>query len=220
MKTTFQILFFFYSFNLVAQNLMFSSGYVRNSYYSFSDEEGYQHSKYEPGSGYSAFAGYDSIVVDSIAFDIVISFNNYMGHVNASNGTHISSSWTDIETNMARVGLSIIPLRFAIGKNLKIKSGIDLNYLIKNKIKGTKGYYFMATGDIDTLNGPKDNIVNHFSFGLILKAEYEIRLSEKLFLVPQYMINLGLTNEFRNIETNTKSIRQIFGIGLMKKIAN
>ena len=219
MKTLFKILILFYSFNLNAQDLIFGGGIIINSYYSFTgNDEGYLYSEYKPGEGYSAFIGYEGVAIDSTPFDLIISFNNYKGHIYTSNGGHVGSRWTNLEAEISRIGLTFIPLRFNIGQNLKIKSGIDMSWLVFNHFKGTQGYYFLASGDIDTLNGPQKEIVNKFSVGMTIKIQYEISLSENLYLVPQYMINLGLSNEFRNIEVNTKSFKQFFAVGLMKKL--
>ena len=58
----------------------------------------------------------------------------------------------------------------------------------------------------------------NFGVGLNARVAYYIPMQKGWSLVPQYQIYAGFSNEFKDIESETRSIRHYLAIGLAKRL--
>lgn len=210
----------FFSFtDVMGQNLEFSGGINYNRFFSTEKDGGHLRTKHYDDYGYSIGIGIEDIKLDSLLFRFTLKLDNYKGKFHLINGGLGGESTTDAFVDKYTISLGIYPLNFKIFKNLKISFGGELNYLIKESETGYKSSWQM--GQPDTYILLKDGTIeknNKFNFGLICRIGYNIQLKNNWFIVPQYVFYRGLTEEFKDIEVQTKSLRHYFEIGIIRHL--
>lgn len=226
MKRLVLILLVFHSLtglkNLEGQSIGVFGGGSRNNFYSFSKYQGDNYvGKYSPGFGYSFGISFENINCDTILFPIrfTLNLNNYKGQIYVYNGGLGGGSATTGEVNKYTLGLGIYPVNFRlILKKIQINIGGEFSFLIREKTIGEKSFWRMgAPNKTTTFENSGIQINRTYYFGLITRFSYDIRLKNNWFIVPQYFLYYGITNEFKNIEGKIKSKKQCLEFGLKKR---
>lgn len=126
---------------------------------------------------------------------------------------------TKAEVDKYIISLGIYPVNLHVLKNTNISIGGHLGFLLANKTTGYKISW--GTGmpmNIVSLDNDSIQINNGFYYGLSGIISYSFKITNNLSIVPQYIIYIGLRDEFKNSLAKTKSLRQNLEIGFVKKI--
>ena len=219
LKLLFSILFFLHFININGEKIELSGGLIKNNYFDYSHDKEHFRSKYSSGNGYSIGFSLEKNIIDSFLLKSTFKVENFEGALYTSNGGLAGNRVTDIEVNTLCIGLDIYPLNTKILKVINLNFGVSCNYLLKNEITGFQSWSGYFANGIQYFSSQNSNSINNnFRIGVICRFAYEILVHNNLFLLPQYLFYLGLTNEFRNIEANTKSNRHSIEIGIMYKL--
>jgi hypothetical protein len=204
--------------NLNGQDIELAGGININKFYDFPKDDGIS-THYKGDNSYTLAISCGDTLFNSFYSKFGLILDNYKGSIYTIGGALGGGSSTKADVNKTILSLNISPLNFRIDKDLRLNLGLSFNYLLKHKMIGYHtGQQLGYTGQYISLENNSDPYVNNFTFGLTGCIAYELKFKETWSLVPQYLINVGLKNEFRNLEANTKSLRQYFEIGILKRL--
>lgn len=202
-----------------SQKIYVQGGANYGSFYDFVTSEGPVFADYDRQLGFSFNVGIQELKLDStFKPTIAIGFEQYGGDFYASDaglGGGVSESGTLIKRI---IDLEFYPLHVTFLKNATISAGFEVNYCFSKKLSGYRSEYQMGVSNIpDTdLNSIKGFVVP-INFGLNLTAGYEFKLGNVL-IKPTYKYFLGLLSDFNYIQSNAKSQRHIFQLGIGYKL--
>lgn len=216
MKAIFTLFIIISSSILFGQSIDISGGANINYFYTTKyDYSGVSQNK--KGYGYSFGLGMQDLYIDSIPIRFNIGFDNYRGHILIYNGMAGGGTTTSATVSRYDINLSLYPLNFKMFKRkFLVNVGCEFLYLIKENTTGTQSFghgYTHIIKDIKELN-----INNKYNFGFSCRLAYLLKISDNWFLTPQYLLSLGLTKDFRNIQSNTKSLKNLFLFGITRNI--
>ena len=173
-------------------------------------------SEYKNGNGFVLGGAIEEIKTDWIKWRFTLHFEKYNGEFNISDGS-LGGGYTNEATfEKSIIALGLYPLKIKVTKNLRINFGIIISRMINENIKGTHYSWVMNKG---LWSYPIDNSKRYSNRGMIgfqTRLAYQIKLSEKFALLPQYHFYYGISSEFKL--TPTRAMRHYFSIGLSKTI--
>lgn len=82
------------------------------------------------------------------------------------------------------------------------------------------GIYQRWGKDIGIRMSPIIDYNSQFSFGPKARLSYDLKLTKRLSIRPQYAFYFGLTNEFQEQPKTAKAIRHYFGLGIACNVQN
>jgi len=223
------LLFFLLSLSITAsaQSLEFNFGTHLNNLYDFKEKNGPYTSSYSPKVGYDLNVGIDDIYLNTMRLRFTLGLSIYGGGIKASQGENGGNYSMNGEIEKTVLRLGFYPVNFRIKKRLNISIGPQFSMLIHEKIKGTYDEWHVEYNEYNNqyivessgnLNERYDSYNARYYVGANIRIAYRIPLSEDFYLVPQYALYIGISNEFVEFPNITKSINNILGIGIKRKI--
>jgi hypothetical protein len=208
---------------IISQRIEYTGGINRNRFYDFKNDDNYHYyrSDYEVGKGFSFGFSVEDIRTDSIPMRLTLNVSNYKGTVNVADGYLNGGSRSEFTANKYVISAGIYPLNFKYKKNIHFNLGLQIDYLIAQSIIGNHYYYHGLEAE-EKVSLTNTNLYYYIDvqrniyFGVALRISYDIPLPNDWFIVPQYSFYFGLTKEFKNIESNTNSLRHLFSLGFSK----
>ncbi len=209
-------------FNLYAQNIEVVGGVNQNNFYdSFGVENFSDHSSssYSSGLGYTFGVGIEELKIGWLNLRFTLGLERYSGEIELSEESYVWSQSLEAEIEKTVFSFGFYPLNFKILDKIDVNLGSEVSWLINENVKGTTSVY----GDLvqyenKDLNDFDDEFNSQTYFGFAGRLAYDIKLSEKFTLSPQYVYYLGLLEEFEGFLGNTSSFRQHFSIGIQKAL--
>lgn len=202
-----------------SQKIYVQGGANYGSFYDFVTSEGPNFSDYKGQFGFSFNVGIQELKLDSTFKPTVsIGFEQYGGDFYAS-GAGLGGGVSESGTLIKRIiDLEFYPIHIKFLKYASISAGFEVNYCFSKKLTGYRSEYQMGVSNIPytDLNSIKGFVVP-INFGLNLTAGYEFKLGN-VFIKPTYKYFLGLLSDFNYIQSNAKSQRHIFQIGIGYKL--
>lgn len=224
-----RLLFFLLSLSVTtsAQSLEFNFGTHLNNFYDFKDKSGHYTASYPSKVGYDLNVGIDDIYLYDVRLRFTLGISRYGGDVKASHSAHSGSYSMDGQIEKTVLRLDYYPMNFRIKKQLNINIGHQFSMLIHEKIRGTYDEWYMRINEYGdqyleessgNLNEKYDSYNTRYYVGANIRVAYDIPISERYYLVPQYLFYVGLSNEFTEFPKVTKSISNMLGIGIKRKM--
>lgn len=212
------------SLALHSQPIDIYGGTNRNLYFGVNNS-GHFNASYQTGNGFSAGIGIDSIKVDWLMMRFSLQFDRYNGNFTASDGGLGGGYSTTAMIEKSVISLGAFPLNFNIKKRLDLNFGFEISRLIGESFSGTYYSWMMestpsgmhAVGKSEDLNTRYDSFNSRGNIGLKGRIAYDIVLTKRLCLVPQYSYYFGLSKEFTRFPEVTKSMRHYFCLGIKRK---
>jgi hypothetical protein len=212
------ILLFAFS-SVFAQRIGYFGGLNRNHFYDFknNDKLTYYEANYTTGIGFEFGVSIENIQIDSIPMRFTVSISNYKGNVAVEDGYLLGGSTSNFTSNKYVVNAGIFPVNVKLEKNIRFNLGGQFSYLLAQSIVGEHVKYRANEGQ-ERIKMDSDffDTRRNLYFGISARLSYDIELQNDWILAPQYNFYLGLTTEFKNIESKTNSMRHLIGIGLTK----
>ena len=212
------ILLFAFS-SVFAQRIGYFGGLNRNNFYDFknNDKLTYYEANYTTGIGFEFGVSIENIQIDSIPMRFTVSISNYKGNVAVEDGYLLGGSTSNFTSNKYVVNAGIFPVNVKLEKNIRFNLGGQFSYLLAQSIVGEHVKYRANEGQ-ERIKMDSDFFYTrrNLYFGISARLSYDIELQNDWILAPQYNFYLGLTTEFKNIESKTNSMRHLIGIGLTK----
>ncbi|MCD4795073.1 MAG: hypothetical protein K8R54_17715 [Bacteroidales bacterium] len=202
---------------VTAQDIEIFGGINKNYFFDFEKENPHFRSEYFSDYGYSLGLSISKLKFDSIPIRLSVIIDNYKGKLKITSGGLGYSQTTEAEVEKTTIGLLIYPLNLNILKNGQINLGALFTYKINFKSSGN--FTSWSIGDPYIYEEKLIKIKNNdFIFGINGRASYDLKIMNNWYISPQYKFYIGLTNEFKDLQTNVKSLRHIFEISIKKKI--
>ena len=212
------ILLFAFS-SVFAQRIGYFGGLNRNHFYDFknNDKLTYYEANYTTGIGFEFGVSIENIQIDSIPMRFTVSISNYKGNVAVEDGYLLGGSTSNFTSNKYVVNAGIFPVNVKLEKNIRFNLGGQFSYLLAQSIVGEHVKYRANEGQ-ERIKMDSDffDTRRNLYFGISARLSYDIELQNDWILAPQYNFYLGLTTEFKNIESKTNSMRHLIGVGLTK----
>lgn len=213
-----QLLLFLCCFasHLSAQQLELSAGANLNQFFRLPGGE-------VPGSafknGYGYTVGISQELAGKIPMRFTLQLDHYEGNIHLREGGLGGAVITRADISRSSVMLGVFPLNFTLLKRLHINLGLAMQALIYDGSKGYRSYWgFGASGEDIRFEDRPAAFAQPVSFGLISRLGYSIPLGNKWSLVPQYMFGMGISDEFKQLHANVKSMRHYLCIGVSRQL--
>lgn len=218
MKTIVSILFLFSCQVFLGQNLEFVGGVNRNAFFDYGNESVQFSSEYESKYGYTIGIGINDLKIDETNLRFTLSFDSYCGNLDVRDGGKVGSYSTSASVKKSIISLGIFPINFKIRKKIDFSFGFEISRLLIENVTGVIKEYSFANLN-SYLIEDKFNRYNSLGyFGLRARVGYNLDLTTRFALVPQYSFYYGIGNEFVEFPNSTKSLRNYFCIGVNMKI--
>ena len=205
--------------SIFAQRIGYFGGLNRNHFYDFKNDDklAYYEANYTTGTGFEFGVSIENVKIDSIPMRFTVSISNYKGTVSVEDGYLLGGSTSNFTSNKYVVNAGIYPVNVELEKNIRFNLGGQFSYLLAQSIVGEHVKYRANEGQ-ERIKMDSDffDTRRNLYFGISARLSYDIELQNDWILAPQYNFYLGLTTEFKNIESKTNSMRHLIGIGFTK----
>ena len=199
---------------IYAQSTEITIGYILNNFFDLEEDEAYNSSTYYDRGGFGLGVAIENVMIDSIKVRYTLSYSKYAGKIRNYNGGKGSGTTIMANVHKSIVSLGFFPVNLKILKRIDLNLGFEGSILLHEHFSGSISkrqlIYDDEMEDLD--NDIRFNA--RFHAGACGRLAYDISLSEHVFLSPQYSFYLGLTKEFEDYSTETKSKRHFFGLGI------
>jgi len=203
------------SYSLSAQRMEIIGGVNGTTFYDNAGDEGHFSSSYTSNTGYVIRLGVDDIKVGWWESRLTLSYDKYGGGLNASDGGLGGGYIMEAEVEKSLISLGLFPVNVKIINKIDLSMGMEFSALLDESFMGTYTNWNMGSPDqITDLQDKYDSYSAGFYVGLQGRIGYEIKLSDRLFVVPQYVFYFGLSKEFKEFPEQAKSMRHYLNIGL------
>ena len=218
-KRLFIILICLGNMSLFSQNMEVIGGINKNNFYNF-NQQGHFVSSYTPGLGYTLKVGIEDVKVDWLKLRFTLGYDRCSGKLEASDGGLGGGYTTIAEVDKSLISVGVFPVNFKIINRIDLNFGFDISGLISETIEGTRSEWRIDEpyGSNYDLSDIYDRYSSLLYFGLKGRLAYDLRISDKLVISPQYSYYFGLSNEFDEFPEQTKSMKHYFCIGIQKRL--
>lgn len=203
-----------FSCTLYAQNTEITAGYIQNNFFDFEKDEVYNSSNYSSKGGFGLELGIDEVMIDSIKVRFTLSYSKYSGKIRNYSGGKGSGTTIRANVHKSIVSLGFFPLNFKILDRIDLNFGVEGSMLLHERFSGSNSSWNIIGGGGTQDLGEAERFNARFYAGACGRLAYEIHWSEHIIISPQYSFHLGLTQEFEDYSTETKSMRHFFGLGV------
>jgi len=205
---------------LAGQSVEFGGGVNRNSFFDLQKEDGHFRTEYDAGIGHAMFFSLEDSLFNDLFVKAIFSLDNYNGSLAVTNGGLGTSGATYAEVSKTTLGVSFFPFNRRFLRSGWLNFGINCNLLLDQKMIGYRNWSQLGNiGGNELLDINSNKYENKFTFSITGRVAYKIDISNALQMVPQYIFNLGLSQEFRNLQSKTKSLRQTVAIGILLNLS-
>jgi hypothetical protein len=219
MKTFFTIVICFSCLTLFGQKIELFGGQNKNTFFNSAQTSGHFNSSYNSGSGFFAGIGVDSVKVDWMTMRFTLQLEKYGGKLEASDGGLGGGNSTHASIDKSIITLGLFPLNFRILKKIDLNLGLEISRLLDESFNGTIGGWMMGQPNwSENLQDKYSRFSSLSYFGIRGKISYDFLLTHSIIISPQFSYYYGLSGEFDEFPTETKSMRYSFGLGLKKEI--
>jgi hypothetical protein len=205
--------------SIFAQRIGYFGGLNRNHFYDFKNDDklAYYEANYTTGTVFEFGVSIENVKIDSIPMRFTVSISNYKGTVSVEDGYLLGGSTSNFTSNKYVVNAGVFPVNVELEKNISFNLGGQFSYLLAQSIVGEHVKYRANEGQ-ERIKMDSDffDTRRNLYFGISARLSYDIELQNDWILAPQYNFYLGLTTEFKNIESKTNSMRHLIGIGFTK----
>lgn len=206
------------SLTTFSQNIEIIGGVSRNNFFNYKTE-GHFMSEYESAYGYLLQVSVDDINMDWHKWRLALTLEKYGGNLKVSDGGLGGGYSTTADVDKTILYLGWNPVNVKILKRIDFNLGIEFGRLIHETFSGRAYGWSMGTPDwSNDLSEEYDHFSANNYIGAKARIAYDIQITDKFVLSPQYSYYFGLTKEFQVFPEETKSMRHSFSVGLQRKL--
>lgn len=166
------------------------------------------------GSGTTIGFSFDNYNSKGWPTKISMSYNSYQSDVYTSWTTDALTTTTVAEIDRKAFDLAVYPFTFRI-QQLLLNFGLYGSFTVGSDSEGTQTVlgFDPVTVDINELSEPEFH--KSWSAGLAARISYEIPIGDYVSIVPQYIANYSVTDEYEiSSDDGIKPWRQFFLLGV------
>lgn len=202
------------------QNTEVWMGANYNKYFESGDKDSHVLTANKPGFGYCLGVTFKSCQENWSPMRFSVFIDNYRGTID--NGFYGLGGSTSIyaEVEKTTFGVGFLPVNFKILKRVDLSLGGEARIRIYDRTSGYKAWRIGPDSFSKNLTDYPYSIHKGFFFGVCGKIGYDFLMPANWTLSPQYKFYYGLTEEFKNTDFNTKSLRHYILIGMYRTLTN
>lgn len=218
-RIIFTFLIYANSLFLMGQKVELFGGAGNNMFHDFNYREGHFVSSYQSGMSYCVGIGIDRVKLERLKLRFTLQFDHYIGELDASDGGLGGGFTTVAKVKKSIISFGLFPINFQFFKKIDFNVGFAFSRLIDESFSGTSSGWLMNQPNwSDNLQDKYSQYSEKMYFGLQARIAYDFQLSESMCISPQYLCYIGLSSEFAEFPTQTKSLRNYFCIGVKKSL--
>jgi hypothetical protein len=203
--------------SLFSQNVEIYSGINKNVFYDNIHNDPYYHTSYNSNYGYCVGFGVDNVKMFIFKLRFTLHLEKYDGNITARFQAMGGAITTEASVEKYTFSLGFYPINIRIHHNININLGFEGSKLLYEKYNGTlSGWIYKQSSWSHDLHDEFDHFSKSIYIGAKGRIAYDIYLSKTIILTPQYAFYYGITNEFQQVPTETKSYRHYLCIGIKK----
>ncbi|PJC63271.1 MAG: hypothetical protein CO022_00130 [Flavobacteriales bacterium CG_4_9_14_0_2_um_filter_32_27] len=177
---------------------------------------GHYLSEYKNGNGFVIGGAIEEIKTDWIKWRFTFHFEKYNGEFTNRDGGQGGSYAYTAKFSKSTIALGLYPINIMATKNLLINFGIILSRMVDENLEGTNYGWGINTFYWSRPLNENTRYSHRGMIGFQTRITYQIKLSEKLALLPQYHFYYGMSREFKI--SGARAMRHYFNIGISKAI--
>jgi hypothetical protein len=201
-----------------ARSIQICGGVNSNTFFAYSNSEAY--GRYSSVNGYTLGFEYETIVNRNNRVKLGFYFEKYGGSIIQSEGGLAYYDVVDFSGAKNTIRFDFYPLCFKVRDILSIDAGVAFNILLSERAFGKKSssVWLLNSYQSQIYSGKVSGLSKTVVTGISLKLSYDINLSEKTLLIPQFYTHLGVTGEYKISLRSTESMRWYLGVGIKRII--
>lgn len=202
-----------------AQIHEYTIGVNRNHFYDFqrSAEQFQTTDRY----GYAVGWSFSDRLRKKFPYRVTVQQERQSGKVKIFNGGLGGGVSLDADIVRHVIAVHLYPLNFHIKQRLECNVGVALNVLMFEHATGSYQYRQGGSPPVGSTKDLEDDfgkISSAFGAGMNARIAYAIPMPKGWFLIPQFQLFVGFSDEIRVVSSRTKSLRHYLGIGFARKI--
>lgn len=198
---------------LFGQNVILSGGPNFGGLYDLTHSEGHHLKDYSSEFGYCFALTFSDLHVDSVLNPkFTVGLEQYGGGFYTSDGGLGGNTSESGNFKKQVLFLHLYPAILKISKNLIFSPGIGFNYMISNQLNGNRDSWSISDGASSYPLSAMDGFIPRWNAGLTAALTYNWHIG-KFTISPIYHYYLGLTQEFRRLQSPAKSQRHSLQLG-------
>lgn len=220
LSVIFLLLFLLEKPRLIAQNKMeLIAGLNQNQFFDVNRDDGHSYSSYQSALGYSLRIGVENVKMDWMKLRFTVGFDQYGGKIEVTDGGLGGSYTTTAEVNKSVLSLGLFPLNLQVWKRIDFNLGLEFSALIDENYRGIRsGWSLGRPYWREKLEDSYSSYSEKAYWGIRGRLAYDILLMDHVFISPQYSYFLGISNEFKEFQKATRSMRHYFSLGIQWEI--
>lgn len=217
MRTISLLCFAFFTFSAAAQSISLIGGVNHNRFFDLEYDGGHSSSSYDSGQGISMQLAMDDIALEWLPLRFTLGYDSYAGDLVVRSGGQGGSYTTEATVNKSILSLGVYPLNLKFWNSLRLNVGFEFGWLLNEYFEGEQyGWVMNSDRYRYTIQDKYAQFSASKNYGIKSRIAYDIPLSESWFLSPQYAFYYGLSAEFEQFPTGTRSMRHSILIGISK----
>ena len=170
--------------------------------------------------GYNFFASFNDVNfgtedIDVLKFRFTLGINTSSVEAFQRTGGQAGGTFTNVTTEKTVLTLGVYPLEFQLFKYIDVNIGFKYLRGISRHAIGSSSNFGAAGNAVTEFDG---DIISQNQFGPTVRIAYKIKISEQMYLIPQYHYYIALSKEF-NYAVMTRFVQNHFiAIGVEQKI--
>lgn len=199
---------------LLAQKVEIFSGLLHNNDVSLSKHSMGFSSYYEGNVGQTIGIAFDSVMQDKLRWRFTLQFDTYNGNLIIDDGGLGGNEYIKAHSKKSNLALGLYPFSFEIKNKLHINAGALVSYVFHEKLSGKHVKTIMGQSKTIYLEDAIQNYRRKLLVAAQLRLAYDIKISKKLVLTPQYLFHLGLNGEFKSLLNKVTFVRHYYCVGV------
>ena len=201
------------------QTIELFGGANANVFYDHQNSGGHYYSSHDAGVGFTTGLAVNGRKSNWFSLRFLLQYDLYGGKLNASDGGLGGGYTTKATIHKSTISAGVFPINFE-KNNVNLNFGVIISRLIHETYLGTNSGWLMGQPNWSyDLQEKYDRFSASTYVGIQGRFAYDIKASKSSWISLQYLYYIGLSNEFIEFPTTTKSMRHYFCIGVKKKVA-
>lgn len=186
-----------------------------NNYFDVKTCEGHCMKDFTPGKGLTLGVAWTNHIMNNWEICTRVFVEQYNGGVYYSDGGNGGSDVFRLNVKKTTLGLTLTPWVIRLKKVLKLDMGTNFNLLLYDDTVGKNIYYRLGQMTlVEPIPDASSLYLNSITAGVHLKLQYNICIRQDWMICPFYALHFGVSNEFKNLDTSVKSVRNSIGVAV------
>lgn len=221
MKYIYIFILILFNFSIYSQSLELFGGMTLNKFYDTDDTRPRHNGTYSSGSDIFIGLGFHQVDMSDAKLGFTLTYEKYGGDLRGFSGGMGGGLTVDAKITKSILSFGIFPLDKKVFKEFNINEGFIFSKLIKETYNGSYKISITSNSSLSTNEELRDKYKSFSTssqIGLKAGLSYDIYISDKVFLKPQYSFYFGLSKEIKEFPRTVKSMRHFLGVGIKRKL--